>query len=96
MYSNDIMLWREVLKNAYRAAENGEVPVGAIVVDNEKNKIVSKGWNQVNLLQDPTAHAEMLAINPLSYLPYCFFNIISPFMTLLFAYFKIRIKTLNK
>lgn len=41
-------------------------------------------------------HAEMLAINPLSYLPYCFFNIISPFMTLLFAYFKIRIKTLNK
>ena len=62
MYSNDIMLWREVLKNAYRAAENGEVPVGAIVVDNEKNKIISKGWNQVNLLQDPTAHAEMLAI----------------------------------
>lgn len=62
MYSNDIMLWREVLKNAYRAAENGEVPVGAIVVDNKKNKIISKGWNQVNLLQDPTAHAEMLAI----------------------------------
>ena len=62
MYSNDIMLWREVLKNAYRAAENGEVPVGAIVVDNEKNKIVSKGWNQVNLLQDPTAHAEVVAL----------------------------------
>ena len=41
MYSKDIMLWREVLKNAYRAAENGEVPVGAIVVDYEKNKSVS-------------------------------------------------------
>ena len=62
MYSKDLMLWREVLKNAYRAAENGEVPIGAIVVDNEKNTIVSKGWNQVNLLHDPTAHAEMLAI----------------------------------
>ena len=37
-------------------------------------------------------HAEILSINPLVYLPYCFFNIISPFMTLLFAYFKIRIK----
>ena len=37
-------------------------------------------------------HAEILSINPLAYLPYCFFNIISPFMTLLFAYFKIRIK----
>lgn len=62
MYSNDLMLWREVLKSAYRAADNGEIPVGAIVVDNDKKTIVSKGWNQVNLLHDPTAHAEMLAI----------------------------------
>tara|TARA_S200000501_G_scaffold378467_1_gene441226 strand:+ start:2719 stop:4128 length:1410 start_codon:yes stop_codon:yes gene_type:complete len=40
-------------------------------------------------------HAEILSINPLAYLPYCFFNIISPFMTLLFAYFNIRIKKRN-
>ena len=40
-------------------------------------------------------HAEILAINPLAYLPYCFFNIISPFMTLLFAYFNIRIKKIK-
>ena len=40
-------------------------------------------------------HAEILSINPLAYLPYCFFNIISPFMTLLFDYFNIRIKKQN-
>jgi len=40
-------------------------------------------------------HAEMLAINPITYLPFCFFNILSPFMTLLFAYFNIRIKKIN-
>ncbi|MBJ04728.1 MAG: sodium:proton antiporter [Flavobacteriales bacterium] len=37
-------------------------------------------------------HAEILSINPLSYIPYCFFNIISPFMTLFYAYCKIKIK----
>tara|TARA_Y100001968_G_C19301112_1_gene689079 strand:- start:777 stop:1055 length:279 start_codon:yes stop_codon:yes gene_type:complete len=40
-------------------------------------------------------HAEMLAINPIAYLPFCFFNIISPFMTLCFAYMNIRIKKIN-
>ena len=40
-------------------------------------------------------HSEILAINPIAYLPYCFFNIISPCMTLLFAYFNIRIKKLK-
>ena len=41
-------------------------------------------------------HAEILSINPVAYLPYCFFNIISPFMTLAFAYFNIRIKKNEK
>ena len=40
-------------------------------------------------------HAEMLAINPIAYLPFCFFNIISPFMTLFFAYMNLRIKKIN-
>ena len=40
-------------------------------------------------------HAEILAINPLAYLPYCFFNIISPFMTLFFAYLNIKIKKIQ-
>lgn len=46
---------------AEQAFEEGEVPVGAIVVYN--NSIVGKGYNQVEKLNDPTAHAEMLAIS---------------------------------
>ena len=40
-------------------------------------------------------HASQLAVNPIVFLPFCFFNIISPFMTLLFAYLNIRIKKLK-
>ena len=46
---------------AEQAFEEGEVPVGAIVV--YKNTIVGKGYNQVERLNDPTAHAEMIAIS---------------------------------
>ena len=46
---------------AEQAFEEGEVPVGALVVRN--NMIVGKGYNQVEKLNDPTAHAEMLAIS---------------------------------
>ena len=46
---------------AEQAFEEGEVPVGALVVHN--NVIVGKGYNQVEKLNDPTAHAEMLAIS---------------------------------
>ncbi|RNC85367.1 MAG: tRNA adenosine(34) deaminase TadA [Balneola sp.] len=45
---------------AEKAFEEGEVPVGAVVV--YENKIVGKGYNQVEKLTDPTAHAEILAI----------------------------------
>ena len=37
-------------------------------------------------------HSEMLAINTINYLPFCFFNLLSPMMTLLFSYYKIKIK----
>ncbi|WP_157470757.1 tRNA adenosine(34) deaminase TadA [Gracilimonas tropica] len=46
---------------AEQALEEGEVPVGAIVV--HKDQIIGKGYNQVERLNDPTAHAEMLAIS---------------------------------
>lgn len=46
---------------AEQAFEEGEVPVGAILVYN--NNIIGKGYNQVERLNDPTAHAEMLAIS---------------------------------
>ena len=48
------------LKLAEKAAEAGEVPVGAIVV--YENRIVARAWNQVELLKDGTAHAEMIAL----------------------------------
>lgn len=48
------------LKEAERAADLGEVPVGAIVV--KDGMIIGKGHNQVEQLQDPTAHAEVLAV----------------------------------
>ncbi len=54
-------LWmREALKEARKAFINNEVPVGAVVVQN--NKIIGRGYNQIETLQDPTAHAEMIAI----------------------------------
>ena len=51
---------KEALKQAKKAYANGEVPVGAVLV--YKNEIVSRAHNQVELLQDATAHAEMLCI----------------------------------
>jgi tRNA(adenine34) deaminase len=51
---------REAIKEARKALKSGDVPVGAVVVHN--NRIVGRGHNQVELLNDPTAHAEMIAI----------------------------------
>lgn len=48
------------LKEAERAYEAGEVPVGCVIVLN--NEIIGKAHNQRETLQDPTAHAEVLAI----------------------------------
>jgi tRNA(adenine34) deaminase len=50
----------EALKQAKYAFKEGEIPVGAVVVS--KNKIIAKGYNQTERLNDVTAHAEMLAI----------------------------------
>jgi tRNA(adenine34) deaminase len=50
----------EALKQAKYAFKEGEIPVGAVIVS--KNKIIAKGYNQTERLNDVTAHAEMLAI----------------------------------
>ena len=52
------------LKEASYAYEEDEVPVGAIVVCN--NRIIGKGYNQTEKLKDVTAHAEMIAITAAS------------------------------
>jgi tRNA(adenine34) deaminase len=56
----DERFMREALKEAQRAADKGEVPVGAVIVS--KGKIIARGHNLRERLGDPTAHAEMLAI----------------------------------
>ena len=51
---------REALRQAQKAHEADEVPVGAVVVRN--GRIIARACNQVELLKDATAHAEMLAL----------------------------------
>src|SRR5580692_7807545 len=50
----------QALKEAKKAFDEGEVPVGAIIT--MKDKIISRGHNQVERLNDPTAHAEIIAL----------------------------------
>jgi tRNA(adenine34) deaminase len=58
LYTDEYFM-REALKEARKALEIGEVPVGAIVVS--KNRIIARAHNQTEKLTDATAHAEMLA-----------------------------------
>lgn len=51
---------QQALKEANKAFDEDEIPVGAVVVHN--NKIIGRGHNQTEKLNDVTAHAEMLAI----------------------------------
>ena len=51
---------REALKEAKKAFDKGEVPVGAVIVF--QNRLIARAHNQMELLHDPTAHAEMIAI----------------------------------
>lgn len=51
---------RQAIAEAEQAFEEGEVPVGAVVVKGER--VVGRGHNQVERLGDPTAHAEIVAI----------------------------------
>ncbi|MBE0565398.1 MAG: nucleoside deaminase [Krumholzibacteria bacterium] len=60
LFARDERWMAEALKEARAAAARGEVPVGAVVV--RDGRIVGRGANQVEQLQDPTAHAEILAI----------------------------------
>ncbi len=63
LYTDEFFM-REALKEANKAFDNGEVPVGAVVVCN--NKIIARAHNQTEQLTDATAHAEMLAITSAS------------------------------
>ena len=60
----DDIYMKEALKQARVAYDHDEVPVGAVIV--HEKKIIAKAHNQVEMLKDPTAHAEMIAITQAS------------------------------
>lgn len=60
MLFDDTYFMREALRQAKLAYDAGEVPVGAVVVWGDK--IIGRGHNQVEQLNDSTAHAEMIAL----------------------------------
>jgi tRNA(adenine34) deaminase len=57
---NDVRWMRIALGEAERALERDEVPVGAVIIRDER--VIGRGHNQVESLNDPTAHAEIIAI----------------------------------
>lgn len=59
LHSDDYFMG-EALRQAAKAYEAGEVPVGAVIV--REGRIIARAFNQVELLKDATAHAEMLAL----------------------------------
>jgi tRNA(adenine34) deaminase len=65
VFQSDLIDWdqkfmRQALTLAEQAMQQDEVPVGALVTHD--NRVIGSGWNQRESLQDPTAHAEMIAI----------------------------------
>ncbi|MFN4314588.1 MAG: nucleoside deaminase [Chitinophagaceae bacterium] len=57
---NDEYYMMQALKEARRAFDEGEVPVGAVVVMDQR--VIARGRNMVERLKDPTAHAEIIAL----------------------------------
>src|SRR5271155_4878048 len=57
---SDSFFMGEALRQAQKAAEADEVPVGAVII--HQGTIIARAFNQVEMLKDATAHAEMLAI----------------------------------
>ena len=61
---SDEYFMNEALKEAQKGLEQGEVPVGAIVVN--QNRIIARAYNMTQQLNDVTAHAEMIAVTAAS------------------------------
>ena len=57
---SDEYFMRDAIRQAAKAYEADEVPVGAVIVRN--GRVIARAWNQVEMLNDATAHAEMLAL----------------------------------
>ncbi|HJW28234.1 MAG TPA: nucleoside deaminase [Saprospiraceae bacterium] len=63
VYGDDYFM-RLAMREAQKAADAGEVPIGAVIVSGDQ--ILARGHNSVEMLQDVTAHAEILAITAAS------------------------------
>jgi tRNA(adenine34) deaminase len=57
---DDVHFMRQALKEAQQALDADEVPIGAVII--MQNKIIGRGYNQVETLNDSTAHAEIIAL----------------------------------
>ncbi len=64
MPTEDEKWMRQALRQAEIAYDAGEVPIGCVIV--QKDRVVGKGYNQVEQLRDATAHAEIIAIGAAS------------------------------
>lgn len=60
MIKLDEFFMMEALRQAKKAGQADEVPIGAVIV--HENRVIARAHNQVETLKDPTAHAEMIAI----------------------------------
>ena len=60
MMETDEKYMREALREAMKASEAGEIPIGAVIVG--RGRIIGRGHNMTETLHDATAHAEMIAI----------------------------------
>jgi tRNA(adenine34) deaminase len=60
IHSADEQYMKMAIDQAFIAEENGDVPIGCVIV--HENRVIAKGYNQRELLGDPTAHAEIIAL----------------------------------
>lgn len=66
MYNSNNIFMKRALELAAKAAEIGEVPVGAVVVDKRTGQIAGEGYNRRETDKSPLAHAEIIAIDEAS------------------------------
>ena len=62
MMNNEDEYMAIALEEARKAADRGEVPIGAVLVDTTSQAVIAKNGNRTRELNDPSAHAEMLVI----------------------------------
>ncbi|HSV16442.1 MAG TPA: tRNA adenosine(34) deaminase TadA [Tepidisphaeraceae bacterium] len=60
--ATDEQWMREALTEARRAGDAGEVPIGCVIVHEPTNRIIGRGYNRRETDEDPTAHAEIVAM----------------------------------